>query len=1180
MQIIKQQKWWKRSLNTFLATALVVSSVSFVGTPQKAKAAPAAGPGGVSDGLISWVDVERSKVITNENSIDELTDLADGKKWGAYNNTKGVNIPNAINFNGGIDPRKGFYTRSQMEMGSLSDTSREVFSVQVVENPVKDAKGFPWEFGGKYSGDLAYYGLNNEGIINTYFGRGSNTLNIAVDDYDLKNGAILNVWSATDDWALLLNGRTLSTPDMNTTNTTQFDSPTTASGHADHYYFGAGHSTRLQGKIAETIVFNHKLDDVKRKQVNSYLALKYGLTLKDDYIASDGSTTMWTATNNPGYGNHITGIGRDVNGSLNQKQSKSQVNGANVTIALGNEIKATNAENLNEINDNTFFTFSDNGKVATYDNPIDNTKLPATLAHVNESTSTTKMMPRVFKVEKSDIWADQTITLKVDEVNNNYQYYLFVNDSDSAFPKATTTAYLVDQTTGTVTLNSDELKNGSYFTFVQHVNKTDLETLVNAIDAENLEKAAYPDATWTTFEQALADAKSILINPDKTATEVNAALTALKNARQALQPLEVKTPGGIDTNKLSLWVKADSTATDENVTSWKDETNTNQFTTQGTPKIAPSSVNFNPSVAFDGFSYLVGDKSITMAEAFTVAMWNGNKNGPTAQNTKGTIISSIERKVPGNNAMYFFWNKSDENKLYTGASPYNVVFSPVDNVYNLWNAAQGVYEKDGGNLVGTVSNNPTFTGIPQIGKRNNFTGDTGVANMNGNIAEIITLNEKADTTERSKVDSYLALKYGITLNNGASNYVDTNNSTVWTIDTTYKNNIAGIARDDAEGLYQKQSHSINAGTQVVIGLDTLVDTNAANNGTLTDKQYLVWGDNNAALKFTKQIGTTDKNHSERIWKVQNTGSVGKVNIAIPKASVPTDTTLLVGNSDTDFTNATSYPMSTEMTAAGTEYYVTKVTLANGQYFTFAADAPKYVSTVLDQKQGEGNQITLTFDQDVALTDGTGFTITVGSNTIEGATFTVDPTDAKKVIIKLPDGTDVTGKEITVKYDATQGNLKGTSGVPVSDFKESIVNKAALQAEVERAADLNKSDYTADTWAAYEEELAKAQAVLGNDNATQAEVDAAEAALAAAREALQEKPGVVNKAALQAEVEKATDLNKSDYTADTWAAYEEELAKAQAVLSNDNATQAEVDAAEAALAAAREALQEKPGVVNK
>jgi len=118
----------------------------------------------------------------------------------------------------------------------------------------------------------------------------------------------------------------------------------------------------------------------------------------------------------------------------------------------------------------------------------------------------------------------------------------------------------------------------------------------------------------------------------------------------------------------------------------------------------------------------------------------------------------------------------------------------------------------------------------------------------------------------------------------------------------------------------------------VIGLDTLVDTNSANNGSLTDKQYLIWGDNGAALKFTKPVGTTDKNHAERIWKVQNTGSVGEVNIAIPKASVPTGTTLLVGANDSDFTFATTYPMSTEVTVASTEYYLTKATLANGPIF--------------------------------------------------------------------------------------------------------------------------------------------------------------------------------------------------------------------------------------------------------
>ncbi|QPR67024.1 hypothetical protein I6G82_17460 [Lysinibacillus macroides] len=30
----KQQKWWRCSLNTFLATTLVASSLSFVGAPQ------------------------------------------------------------------------------------------------------------------------------------------------------------------------------------------------------------------------------------------------------------------------------------------------------------------------------------------------------------------------------------------------------------------------------------------------------------------------------------------------------------------------------------------------------------------------------------------------------------------------------------------------------------------------------------------------------------------------------------------------------------------------------------------------------------------------------------------------------------------------------------------------------------------------------------------------------------------------------------------------------------------------------------------------------------------------------------------------------------------------------------------------------------------------------------------
>ncbi|MFJ7733511.1 S-layer homology domain-containing protein [Lysinibacillus sp. NPDC097231] len=766
------------------------------------------------------------------------------------------------------------------------------------------------------------------------------------------------------------------------------------------------------------------------------------------------------------------------------------------------------------------------------------------------------------------------LTLLLDEINNKIGY-LGVENTHGGSSSYKDPGVIVEYNSGAIEI----------ITATKDLILVDKTALSNKItEVEDLTKTDYTPNSWTALQNELEAALAVFDNPNAEQAEVDAALTALNNARQALQPFEVKTPGGIDSNKLSLWVKADSTATDENVTAWKDETNSNQFTAQGTPKIAPSSVNFNPSVTFDGYSYFEGKTSIKMAEAFTVAMWNGNKNGPTAQNTKGTIISSIERKVPGDNAMYFFWNKSDENKLYAGASPYNLVPSPVDNVYNLWNAAQSVYEKDGGSIGGTVGNNPTFTGTPQIGKRNNFTGDTGVANINGNIAEIITLNGKADATERSKVDSYLALKYGITLNNGASNYVDTNNSTVWTIDTTYKNNIAGIARDDAEGLYQKQSHSINAETQVVIGLDTLVDTNAANNGTLTDRQYLVWGDNNATLKFTKQIGTTDKNHSERIWKVQNTGDVGEVNIAIPKNTVPINPTLLVGDSDTDLTNATPYTMA-EATFAGDTYYVAKVSLTNGQFFTFAADVPVPQSVKVEEITTNQNQIVVTFDKAVELTASktAGFTVTVEGIpvTLTDADFKVDPADSTKLLITLPSGIDITGKSVKVEYNG-QGNLTGTNKVPVNAFDKDItlVDKTKLQQKVDEEGTLTEGNYTPASWSKYQEELVKAQAVLTSPTATQEEVDTALAALTAAQGSLNPTSPVVDKTKLQQKVDEEGTLTEENYTPASWSKYQEELVKAQAVLTSPMATQEEVDTALAALTAAQGSLVPTSPVVDK
>ncbi|SET64719.1 beta-galactosidase, partial [Thomasclavelia cocleata] len=98
-------------------------------------------------------------------------------------------------------------------------------------------------------------------------------------------------------------------------------------------------------------------------------------------------------------------------------------------------------------------------------------------------------------------------------------------------------------------------------------------------------------------------------------------------------------------------------------------------------------------------------------------------------------------------------------------------------------------------------------------------------------------------------------------------------------------------------------------------------------------------------------------------------------------------------------------------------------------------------------------------------------------------------------------------------------------------------------------------------------------VLGNEKATQAEVDEACDALTRAYLNLRLKP---NKDLLADLINKANGLNAASYTANTWAVVENEVIKAQAVLEDPEASEAEVKAAEKALTKALEGLVAKPG----
>lgn len=143
------------------------------------------------------------------------------------------------------------------------------------------------------------------------------------------------------------------------------------------------------------------------------------------------------------------------------------------------------------------------------------------------------------------------------------------------------------------------------------------------------------------------------------------------------------------------------------------------------------------------------------------------------------------------------------------------------------------------------------------------------------------------------------------------------------------------------------------------------------------------------------------------------------------------------------------------------------------------------------------------------------------------------------------------------------------------------DKTALNAAIEAAVKLDndKGTYTAASWTVFQDALNAAQGVNESPAASDDEVANALSTLQNAQAALAKAATTDQKTDLKVEIGRADALNESDYTADSWKAYQSALAAAQSVLSKDDASAADVEAATTALKAAREALA-KPSQSSK
>lgn len=143
----------------------------------------------------------------------------------------------------------------------------------------------------------------------------------------------------------------------------------------------------------------------------------------------------------------------------------------------------------------------------------------------------------------------------------------------------------------------------------------------------------------------------------------------------------------------------------------------------------------------------------------------------------------------------------------------------------------------------------------------------------GNIAEIMVFDKVLRAKQRQVIETSLALKYGITLDN-TRDYISSDEAVIYSVDEDagYANRIFGIGRDDGTGLCQKQSHSTGESSMITIGFGEIAGSNPENSTELPNGNFLILGDDNLDPDaFYTGTSNTPVPTMARHWKIQVTG---------------------------------------------------------------------------------------------------------------------------------------------------------------------------------------------------------------------------------------------------------------------------------------------------------------------
>jgi hypothetical protein len=384
----------------------------------------------------------------------------------------------------------------------------------------------------------------------------------------------------------------------------------------------------------------------------------------------------------------------------------------------------------------------------------------------------------------------------------------------------------------------------------------------------------------------------------------------------------VSGPGGVS-SALSLWVKADagtSTTTNNTTnTKWTNQADGIENTTQSTttPTFITDGANFNPTIRFNSQWY----------------RWNGTNFGLSGSNSfdvitahTRTLNSTNDGAIlggSGNGAFQYLHRNGATGKQQLCRLVLACMTASLTNI-NIGHPSIGGVSRSGNDFLfqfdgqsdGGFSDANAFSNTTEMN-----VGSVSVNNGNfyeGDMHEVVTFTRTLTTTERQQVNSYLAIKYGITLTPGvATDYLASDETVVWSGDADYQYNILGIGLDIPSTLHQQIAASETPGDILTLSTDdNFTDANGTHAIIADNMSYLIIGSNDGstAVSTTNVLGTTTLKKINKTWRIQNTNMDQCVNYQFELAAPTGDTKWYVVIADDDaFTTNVEY---SELTVSG------------------------------------------------------------------------------------------------------------------------------------------------------------------------------------------------------------------------------------------------------------------------